>query len=185
MGRISSREGLRRPELAREQALLRPGRLDVLVRVGPPSTPAEQAQVLAALTRKFDLSPDVSLSDVAARCPIGLSGADYYALCADAMVRAIQEGLPEAQAVAAQDGADGSGSESDDGSEDDEADGGQAAGAEGQAVTQAESVPPPVVAARHFDAAVRSLLGSREARPRNSVDDMARLLQEEIATQSC
>ena len=48
-----------------------------------------------------------------------------------------------------------------------------------------ESVPPPVVAARHFDAAVRSLLGSREARPRNSVDDMARLLQEEMATQSC
>jgi len=40
--------------------------------------------VLQALTRKFKLSADVDLTSLAHKCPITLSGADLYALCADA-----------------------------------------------------------------------------------------------------
>lgn len=45
---------------------------------------------LQALTRKFCLAPDVNLPAVAAACPITLSGADLYALCADAWMGALQ-----------------------------------------------------------------------------------------------
>lgn len=40
--------------------------------------------VLKALTRKFKLHEDVSLYDVAAKCLPNFTGADMYALCADA-----------------------------------------------------------------------------------------------------
>lgn len=47
-------------------------------------------QVLQALTRKFKLSPDVNLASLAHSCPVALSGADLYALCADAWMVAFK-----------------------------------------------------------------------------------------------
>lgn len=47
-------------------------------------------QVLQALTRKFKLSPDVNLASLAHSCPVTLSGADLYALCADAWMVAFK-----------------------------------------------------------------------------------------------
>lgn len=45
---------------------------------------------MQALIRKFALAPDVELGAVAAACPGALSGADMYALCADAWMVALK-----------------------------------------------------------------------------------------------
>ncbi|KAL8167782.1 hypothetical protein V2J09_009281 [Rumex salicifolius] len=72
-----------RPDLI-DPALLRPGRLDKLIYVGITSDPTNRERVLKALTRKFKLHEDVSLYSIAERCPPNFTGADLYALCADA-----------------------------------------------------------------------------------------------------
>ena len=72
-----------RPDLI-DPSLLRPGRFDTTLYVGIASDGASRTDVLRALTRKFELAPDVELGAIAARCPKHLTGADLYALCADA-----------------------------------------------------------------------------------------------------
>ena len=53
-----------------DQALLRPGRFDRLVYVGPPEAKTEQLKILEALTRKFKLHSDLDLlSDVINKIP--------------------------------------------------------------------------------------------------------------------
>ncbi|KAJ4749245.1 hypothetical protein LUZ62_083650 [Rhynchospora pubera] len=76
-----------RPDLI-DPALLRPGRFDKLVYVGVNTDPSYRERVLQALTRKFKLHEDVSLFEVAKRCPPNFTGADMYALCADAWFHA-------------------------------------------------------------------------------------------------
>ncbi|GIM02538.1 hypothetical protein Vretimale_7353, partial [Volvox reticuliferus] len=78
-----------RPDLL-DPSLLRPGRLDVLVYVGIAEEPEAKAKVLKALTRKFQLADDVDLQSLASACPATLTGADLYALCADAWMTALQ-----------------------------------------------------------------------------------------------
>ena len=63
---------------------MRPGRLDKLLYVGVAEQPSDKLKVLQALTRKFRLAPSVALEQVAVRCVRTLTGADLYALCADA-----------------------------------------------------------------------------------------------------
>lgn len=46
------------------------------------------SRVLKALTRKFKLHEDVSLYSIAKKCPPNFTGADMYALCADAWFHA-------------------------------------------------------------------------------------------------
>lgn len=77
-----------RPDLL-DSALLRPGRFDKMLYLGVSDTHHKQATILEALTRKFALHPDVSLHRVAARLPLTYTGADLYALCSDAMLKAI------------------------------------------------------------------------------------------------
>ncbi|KAJ3113922.1 peroxisomal assembly protein [Phlyctochytrium bullatum] len=69
-----------RPDLL-DSALLRPGRFDKLLYLGVSDTYEKQENVLQALTR--------NLQDVARACPLTLTGADMYALCSDAMLKAI------------------------------------------------------------------------------------------------
>lgn len=76
-----------RPDLI-DPALLRPGRFDKLLYVGVNSDPSYRERVLKALTRKFQLHEDVSLYAIAKRCPPNFTGADMYALCADAWFHA-------------------------------------------------------------------------------------------------
>ena len=64
-----------RPDLL-DDALLRPGRFDRLVYLGPPEGATERLRVLRALTRRFTMADGVDLEAVAARCPEGVSGAD-------------------------------------------------------------------------------------------------------------
>lgn len=78
-----------RPELL-DPALLVPGRFDRLVYLGVPAEPATRLSVLAALTRKFRLGPGVDLAALAGRCPATFTGADCYALCAQALVQALK-----------------------------------------------------------------------------------------------
>lgn len=77
-----------RPDLL-DQALLRPGRFDKMLYLGVSDTHEKQLTILQALTRKFALDPELSLRRVAEKLPFTYTGADLYALCSDAMLKAI------------------------------------------------------------------------------------------------
>jgi peroxin-6 len=77
-----------RPDLL-DPALLRPGRFDRMLYLGVSETHEAQLTILEALTRKFRLDASLSLRDVAERCPFNYTGADFYALCSDAMLNAM------------------------------------------------------------------------------------------------
>ena len=83
-----------RPDLL-DPALLRPGRFDRLVYLGVCETREGQSQILGALTRKMRISKDVRMDDVAELCPLTFTGADFKALCNEAMRKAIREKLEE------------------------------------------------------------------------------------------
>jgi peroxin-6 len=77
-----------RPDLL-DEALLRPGRFDKMLYLGISDTHEKQQKILEALTRKFKLDPSVNLEKVANSCPYNFTGADFYALCSDAMLNAM------------------------------------------------------------------------------------------------
>ncbi|KAF2467501.1 AAA-domain-containing protein [Lindgomyces ingoldianus] len=77
-----------RPDLL-DQALLRPGRFDKMLYLGVSDTHEKQLTILEALSRKFTLHPELSLQRVASTLPFTYTGADMYALCSDAMLKAI------------------------------------------------------------------------------------------------
>ncbi|KAH7410915.1 hypothetical protein BKA64DRAFT_741549 [Cadophora sp. MPI-SDFR-AT-0126] len=77
-----------RPDLL-DAALLRPGRFDKMLYLGVSDTHDKQLTIMEALTRKFTLHPSLSLPRVASRLPFTYTGADFYALCSDAMLKAV------------------------------------------------------------------------------------------------
>ena len=77
-----------RPDLL-DPALLRPGRFDKMLYLGVADSHDQQVTILKALTRNFTLAPDVDLARVSSRLPFTYTGADLYALCSDAMLKAI------------------------------------------------------------------------------------------------
>ncbi|KZV91614.1 AAA-domain-containing protein, partial [Exidia glandulosa HHB12029] len=86
-----------RPDLL-DPALLRPGRFDRMLYLGISDTHNAQLRILQALTRKFKLHPDLDLGDIAERCPFNYTGADFYALCSDAMLKAMSRKAQEVDA---------------------------------------------------------------------------------------
>ncbi|KAI1280998.1 peroxisomal biogenesis factor 6 [Xylaria sp. FL0933] len=77
-----------RPDLL-DQALLRPGRFDKMLYLGVSDTHQKQLKIMEALTRKFTIHPSVSLAAVAEQLPFTYTGADFYAMCSDAMLKAV------------------------------------------------------------------------------------------------
>lgn len=78
-----------RPDLI-DPALLRPGRFDKLLYVGPCTDFNSKVSVLQALTRKFRLSEDAVLEQIVKDCPTNVTGADFYGICSNAWMRAVQ-----------------------------------------------------------------------------------------------
>jgi len=64
-------------------------RFDKLLYLGVSDTHDAQLKILEALTRKFRLHPELNLRSVAEQCPFNYTGADFYALCSDAMLKAM------------------------------------------------------------------------------------------------
>ncbi|KAK4704294.1 peroxin-6, partial [Phenoliferia sp. Uapishka_3] len=77
-----------RPDLL-DPALLRPGRFDRMLYLGVSDNHESQLKIIQALTRKFKLDPDTNLELIANLCPFNYTGADFYALCSDAMLKAM------------------------------------------------------------------------------------------------
>ncbi|PWW72494.1 AAA-domain-containing protein [Tuber magnatum] len=77
-----------RPELI-DPALLRPGRLDTILYVGPPDLPARE-QILQIKTGKMSISTDVDLSHLA-EATEGFSGAEVVSICDEAIHYAMRE----------------------------------------------------------------------------------------------
>ncbi|KAI0328087.1 AAA-domain-containing protein [Cubamyces sp. BRFM 1775] len=94
-----------RPDLL-DPALLRPGRFDRMLYLGVSTTHEAQLNILQALTRKFRLHPDLKLERVAEQCPFHYTGADFYALCADALLKAMSRKAEELEAIIAKWNAD-------------------------------------------------------------------------------
>ena len=57
--------------------------------LGVSDTHLAQLRILQALTRRFKLAPSLDLAQVAERCPFNFTGADFYALCTDALLKAM------------------------------------------------------------------------------------------------
>ncbi|RLM66606.1 peroxisome biogenesis protein 6 [Panicum miliaceum] len=81
-----------RPDLL-DSALLRPGRFDKLLYVGVNTDASYRERILKAQTRKYKLHNNVSLLSVAQHCPPNFTGADIYALCADAWFHAAKRSV--------------------------------------------------------------------------------------------
>ncbi|XP_066281177.1 peroxisomal ATPase PEX6-like [Branchiostoma lanceolatum] len=86
-----------RPDLL-DPALLRPGRFDKLLFLGVSGDRPSQLKILQALTRKFQLAADTQLENVVDKCPYNMTGADFYALCSDAMLNAIRRKIEQLEA---------------------------------------------------------------------------------------
>ncbi|ETV97927.1 hypothetical protein H310_09243 [Aphanomyces invadans] len=77
-----------RPDLI-DSALMRPGRIDRVLYVGPPDEVA-RAEILTIHTRKMPLAPDVVIRELA-KATTRYSGAELASLCREAALCAMQE----------------------------------------------------------------------------------------------
>lgn len=75
-----------------------PRRFDRMLYLGISETHQAQLKIIEALTRKFKLEPSIRLDLVAEQCPFNYTGADFYALCSDAMLKSMSRKAEEIDA---------------------------------------------------------------------------------------
>jgi peroxin-6 len=79
-----------RPDLI-DPALLRPGRFEKLLYVGPCTSTEEKEAVIVAQTQKFNLTSDATAHRIAkllSACD--MTGADIYSICSNAWLSAVR-----------------------------------------------------------------------------------------------
>jgi transitional endoplasmic reticulum ATPase len=81
-----------RPDVL-DNSLLRTGRLDLVLYVGPPDEKG-RLEIIKILTRKMPLASDVKLQEIAVATQ-NFSGADLAALCREAAVEAMRNNAPK------------------------------------------------------------------------------------------
>ena len=81
-----------RPDVL-DNSLLRTGRLDLVLYVGPPDEKG-RLEIIKILTRKMPLASDVKLQEIAVATQ-NFSGADLAALCREAAVEAMRNNSPK------------------------------------------------------------------------------------------
>ncbi|KAG8993652.1 peroxisomal assembly protein [Tulasnella sp. 427] len=74
------------------------GEFDRMLYLGVSDTHDAQLKIIQALTRKFRLDPALDLRVIAEQCPFNYTGADFYALCSDAMLKAMSRKAQEVDA---------------------------------------------------------------------------------------
>lgn len=78
-----------RPDLI-DPALLRPGRFDKLLYVGPYITKEDKMAVLTAQMKKFYLAKGLSIGKIADLLTQDMTGADIYSICSNAWLSAVR-----------------------------------------------------------------------------------------------
>ena len=85
-----------RPDLI-DPALLRPGRFDKLLYVGPCTTVEDKAAVLKAQMKKFTLTESLSIKSIAELLKEDMTGADIYSICSNAWLSAVRRTITNHQ----------------------------------------------------------------------------------------
>lgn len=78
-----------RPDLI-DPALLRPGRFDKILYVGPCTSPDDKELVLKAQTKKFNLKKGLNLKKIVELIPMDVTGSDLYSICSNAWLSAVR-----------------------------------------------------------------------------------------------
>lgn len=79
-----------RPDLIDKQ-LLRPGRFDKMLYVGPCITIDDKELVVKALTKKFNFKKDITTRKIAELIQPDVTGADLYSICSNAWLSAVRK----------------------------------------------------------------------------------------------
>lgn len=90
LGNVMILAATNKPEII-DPALLRPGRLDYILYVGPPDH-SSRVEILNIKFRKMKLDEDVDIENLARRTD-GYSGADLVKICDEAVLAAMRENL--------------------------------------------------------------------------------------------
>lgn len=78
-----------RPDLI-DPALLRPGRFDKMLYVGPCTTADEKIMVLKTQTKKLIMKEGLTLEKIVELIPMDVTGADLYSVCSNAWLSAVR-----------------------------------------------------------------------------------------------
>jgi peroxin-6 len=73
-----------------DPALLRPGRFEKLLYVGPCTNLEEKQAVILAQTKKFNLAQNVTAHNIAELMTSDMTGADIYSICSNAWLSAVR-----------------------------------------------------------------------------------------------
>ena len=78
-----------------DPALLRPGRLDKSIEVGYSKTPKDIEKVFRAITKNFEMTPEVNFAEMSCSLEGSYSGSEIYSICYDAMMNGLNRKVEE------------------------------------------------------------------------------------------